>query len=40
MRIAAFALGALVAFAAAAQSFPQPGRPVRVVVPFALGGQD
>jgi tripartite-type tricarboxylate transporter receptor subunit TctC len=39
MKIAAFVLGALVASAAGAQSFPLPGKPVRIVVPFPPGGQ-
>jgi tripartite-type tricarboxylate transporter receptor subunit TctC len=39
MRIIAFLLGALVASAAGAQSFPVAGKPVRIVVPFPPGGQ-
>lgn len=38
MRIAALLLVALCAAHAAAQQFPQPGRPVRIVVGFAAGG--
>lgn len=38
-RIGLAALGILLACTAHAQAFPQPGRPVRIVVPFAAGGQ-
>ena len=39
MKISLIALGWLLAFAAAAQSYTLPGKPVRIVVPFPPGGQ-
>jgi tripartite-type tricarboxylate transporter receptor subunit TctC len=39
MRIALAVLGLVVSCGASAQSFPLPGKPVRIVVPFPPGGQ-
>ena len=39
MRIALAFCALAFAFSATAQTFPQPGRPIRIVVPFPPGGQ-
>ena len=39
MKLAILVLASSLSFLANAQTFPQPGKPVRIVVPFAPGGQ-